>query len=95
MIDKNDFILYVGTLTPWQGLKTLLNSFLIHRIYIGINIKYRHNNLGLQNLKSMLNLSQWFTSAHLGLCPNKSFVRDCQNASFVLPVRCAAPQLKR
>ena len=26
---------------------------------------------------------------------NKSFVRDCQNASFVLPVRCAAPQLKR
>ena len=42
----------------------------------------------------MLNIS----NLRMHKSPNKSFVRDCQNASFVLKVRCTAdlaPQLKR
>ena len=76
-------------------LKTLSTSFLIHRTHCDINIKSRCNNLHLQSLKSVLNLTQWFTSAQSGASPNKLINADCRSDVFFLIARCAAGYQER
>ena len=77
------------------ALKTLFYLFLIIRNCSDINIKLKRNNLNLQSLYSVLNLTQQFTSARQGLYSNKSINADCQTVVVCLKARCAAGYFKR
>jgi len=77
-------------------LKTLSTLFLIHRWCSAINIKLWLSNINLQSVKTVLSLTNWYSSVLSGACPNNALQLTSQYAvSLRYTLYCRSTELRR